>query len=133
MNGVELGQKLFDKLDQAIQIKSVDDPAWHGLPNKCHENVERWIALHPEDRPIRGYLIVSATDFSALFDLHSIVRKDGSLVDVTPLAYPCRFIQFDMSNNQFEVCKRHFNQIPHVTWDASDLRMLPSIEDEGQF
>jgi hypothetical protein len=102
MNGVELGRSLFEEIDQAVRVEPVADPDWHGLPGKCHENVERWVALHPTDRPVRGYLVSSPSKIGAVFDLHSVVqRRDGSLVEVTPLAYQCTFIRHEMSDNQF--------------------------------
>jgi hypothetical protein len=115
MNGVEFARSLFERLDEAVYVDPVTDPTWQGDFNKCHENVDRWIALHPEDRSVRGYLVVSATEFSALFDLHSVVeRKGGPLIDVTPLRYRLRFIQCSLSDNQFEACKRYFNQLPYI-------------------
>jgi hypothetical protein len=54
--------------------------------------------------------------FGPLFDLHSVVqRQDGPLIDVTPLQYPCRFVRCELSNNDFESCKKHLGQISYVT------------------
>jgi hypothetical protein len=118
MNPMALAKTLFERLDQAVRIEPVSDPSWHGLPGKCHDNVEKWIALHPSDRAFRGFLITPIFS-GALFDLHSIVqRQDGSLVDVTPLAYPCRFIRYELSVAQFEACRKHCNQLPYSTIDV---------------
>ncbi len=129
MNGVEFARSLFERLVEAIFVDPVTDLAWQGDFNKCHENVERWIAFHPEDRAVRGYLVTSPIEFSALFDLHSVVeRKDGSLIDVTPLRYRLPFIQCSLSDNQFEACKRHFNQLPFMVEDVGYPEM--TIEDD---
>ena len=78
MTGLELAKSLFGRIDQAVRIEPIADPEWLGLPNKCHENVERWIAIHPTDRPVRGYLVTSPTEFGALFIFtpSSSVRTD---------------------------------------------------------
>jgi len=131
MTGLELARSLFEQLDQAVRVEPVTDPDWQGEPGKCHENVERWIALHPADRPVRGYLVTPLSDFGAIFDLHSLVqRQDGSLADVTPLQYPCRFNRYEMSDNQFEACRTHFSQLPYTSADLSDFWAMPLTDDE---
>jgi hypothetical protein len=114
-----------------VPVDPVADPAWLGEKNKCHENVEKWIALHPQDRAIRGYLVSPQTEFSAaVFDLHSVIQlRDGSLVDVTPLCYPLLFVRHDMSEEQFQYCKGHFGQLQHLTEDAG-FEQAPE-DDEG--
>jgi hypothetical protein len=133
MNRDELGRSLFEQLDQGVFVESVTDPDWQGEPGKCHENVERWIALHPADRPVRGYLVTPLSDFCAIFALHSLVRRqDGSLVDVTPLEYQCRFIRYEMSDRQFGECKRHLGQIVYLPMDWADFLAMPVTDDEPE-
>ena len=90
MNRPEFAKHLYDRMKRAQIIQPIDDPAWNGEANKCHENVKRWIGLHPNHRPVRGYLITSASEVGAMFELHSIVQHDdATIVNVTPLALPC--------------------------------------------
>jgi hypothetical protein len=132
MNGLELAKSLFEKIDQAKHVESVSDPNWQGEPTKCHQNVERWIASHPADRPVRGYLVTSPNEYGALFDLHSVVlRQDGSLIDVTPLDYRCPFIMYDMSDAMFRECRKSLSQIPYCTID--EFLMMPVNDNGHQF
>ena len=134
MNRAELAQSLFERIEQSVRVEPVTNPGWHGEPNKCHENVERWIAQHPTDQAIRGYLVTTANEVGALFDLHSVVqREDGSMVDVTPLPYSCSFIKLDLTDDQFEMCRKHLNQIPYSIGDGSDFWSIPMTDSRGQF
>lgn len=134
MTGLELARDLFGRLDQAMRVEPVTDPDWQGEPGHCHENVARWIALHPTDRPVRGYLVSSPSEVGAVFDLHSVVqREDGSLVDVTPLQYQCAFIRYEMSDDQFDECRRHLSQIGHPPVELADLELMSSTDEEPEF
>ena len=111
-----LAKALFESLCEAKRFEKVADPKWDGVVGSCHENVDRWIAMHPDDRPVRGYSVISSTDSFAHFDLHSVVeRRDGSLIDVTPPPYCHPFIMRPMSETDFNVCKRYFSQITYPT------------------
>ena len=111
-----LAKALFERRCEAKRIEKVADLKWDGVAGRCHENVDRWIAMHPDDRPVRGYSVISSTDSFAHFDLHSVVeRRDGSLIDVTPPPYCHPFIRYPMSEIDFDVCKRRFSQITYPT------------------
>jgi hypothetical protein len=52
---------------------------------KCHDNVARWCALHPDHKPARGW-IVTGNAGGALFDKHSLIdRGPAGLLEITPL------------------------------------------------
>ncbi len=53
--------------------------------SKCHDNVNRWCQDHPNDIPIRGWLVTD-TVHGGIFDKHSVInRGQTGLLDVTPL------------------------------------------------
>jgi hypothetical protein len=48
----------------------------------CHNNVDLWVAAHPEDQAVRGWI----TWYNSVVTSHSVVRsRAGKLFDVTPL------------------------------------------------
>jgi hypothetical protein len=48
----------------------------------CHNNVDAWIAAHPEDQAVRGWI----TWYNSVVTAHSVVcSHDGKLFDITPL------------------------------------------------
>jgi hypothetical protein len=52
----------------------------------CHKNVDRWIAEHPTDTPIRGWLILSESEIACCFAAHSIIKSaSGNAFDITPV------------------------------------------------
>ncbi len=62
--------------------------------NKCHDNVETYLKDHPECEPVRGWLVEEFEGFT-YFNAHSVVRlKDGTLLEVTSLNRPCRFLEY---------------------------------------
>ncbi|WP_421847976.1 hypothetical protein [Novosphingobium sp.] len=46
--------------------------------NRCHDNVDRWVAENEGAVAVRGWLINDAT-----VDLHSVVRNQGQTFDIT--------------------------------------------------
>ncbi|MCV9915007.1 hypothetical protein OIV57_23015 [Burkholderia pseudomallei] len=59
---------------------------WVPAPGRCHEQVECWLAMHPADTPVRGWLADGGNDAQQRFVSHSLVRTAaGELLDV---AYP---------------------------------------------
>ena len=61
-------------------------PGWQPEPGRCHANVDRWLALNPEDRAVRGWLHVPYLALPGLtrFYSHSVIQTpDGRLLDVS--------------------------------------------------
>lgn len=130
----EVASSLFERLGQGMFIEPVTDPDWVGLPNNCHENVKAWIALHPRDRTIRGFLVTPLSGGGTIFDLHSVIqREDGSLVDVTSLPYRLRFIRYEFSENEFEENKWHLARMVHPPMMLSDFWAMPAADDGPEF
>ena len=51
-------------------------------PNCCHDNVKAWVRLHPADRRVCGWVILTEGMLAA----HSVVAdKAGVLFDITPI------------------------------------------------
>jgi len=48
--------------------------------NDCHGNVDRWVSLHPQQKAVRGYLIIN----DCIFNKHSVVETGTELLDITP-------------------------------------------------
>ncbi|CAB3972588.1 MULTISPECIES: hypothetical protein [Burkholderia] len=59
---------------------------WAPASGRCHEQVDCWLAMHPGDTPVRGWLSDGGNDAQQRFVSHSLVRTTaGELLDV---AYP---------------------------------------------
>jgi hypothetical protein len=58
---------------------------------ECHDNVDRWVALYPEARAVRGWRHEDFNGVTHKFVAHSAIRTAGGLVDVTlPSTEPAR-------------------------------------------
>ncbi|AIV73730.1 hypothetical protein X994_6523 (plasmid) [Burkholderia pseudomallei] len=63
-------------------------PAWHPVAGECHDNADAWVAAHPGDTLLRGWLYQRLDRLPEglmhVFVAHSVVRtRDGALIDVT--------------------------------------------------
>jgi hypothetical protein len=53
---------------------------------RCHENVAAWVAAHPGDRAVRGWVTWHAVFGGVRLTAHSVVHgAGGDLFDITPL------------------------------------------------
>lgn len=56
---------------------------WAPNPNHCHEQVEHWLAVNPDDHPVRGWLVAANLITAIRFASHSLARTAaGQLLDV---------------------------------------------------
>ncbi|KUZ80135.1 hypothetical protein WI37_08375 [Burkholderia ubonensis] len=56
---------------------------WALNPHRSHDQVERWLRLHPGDTPVRGWLADGGDGAQQRFVSHSLVRTaSGQLLDV---------------------------------------------------
>ena len=79
-------------------------PGWKPVPADCHGNADRWVAAHPGDVAVRGWLHEPFVDQPHRFVAHSLVRTAaGALIDVTLSAYPqpLRFLAHQGSDAYF--------------------------------
>jgi hypothetical protein len=90
---------------------------WKPARGECHDNVDRWVALYPEARAVRGWRHEPFEGLGHRFVAHSVVRSsDGELVDVTLSASqgPRRFIEHPGSERDFFAflrCPRPFHEL----------------------
>jgi hypothetical protein len=56
------------------------------LVGRCHENVDAWVAAHPGDQAVGGWVTWHAVFGGVRLTAHSVVRgTGGDLFDITPL------------------------------------------------
>ena len=84
----QLAPKLKALMAAPIRLRNIGDQAegWVPVLGECHRNVDRWIADHPDDRAVRGWISTQNTapwGFDQ-FSSHSVVQTPtGELIDVT--------------------------------------------------
>ncbi|MBU9170327.1 hypothetical protein [Burkholderia gladioli] len=85
-----------DYVDAATVDRHADEIAgWYPRPSHCHTQVAAWLALHPNDAPLRGWATECTFGNAVRFAAHSLVRTaDGEVIDVafSRPHYPYRFI-----------------------------------------
>ncbi|MGN4191789.1 hypothetical protein ACS0Y6_04025 [Burkholderia gladioli] len=55
--------------------------------SECHQNVDAWVAAHPDCKAVRGWVTYACFSESSMgLTAHSVVQgPDGELFDITPL------------------------------------------------
>ena len=94
---------------------------------RCHENVDAWVAKHPEDSAVRGWVTWYPVLDGVLLTAHSVVRgADGELFDITPLGDESgragmKFVRHLADEATFEEMKplNHFKCIICVAVDVA--------------
>jgi hypothetical protein len=89
-------------------------------PNQCHDNAQRLAQEHPHLHVVRGWLIVSASEYGLLALAHSILRDiDGTLFDITPMPPEGApgFLEQDGDEEQFSLLR--------VRWASTCWPPLP--------
>ena len=86
----------------------------------CHTNVERWCHIHPEHKPVRGWLVFEGyTRFGfCRFIAHSVVEDEhGRLFDPTPTRASHRhpFLREEMSEEEYllVLSARQLDRVDH--------------------
>ena len=77
---------------------------WPPNPHHCHEQVARWLQLHPGDTPVRGWLADGGDWAQQRFVSHSLIRSaSGGLLDVAFARPPYvqRFIEHPAAAGDF--------------------------------
>ena len=76
-----------------VPLQPVEHDGWTPTVQRCHDNVEHWVSIHPECKPVQGWLymdmglICAARGIPRYVDLlpHTVLRSGaGHLLDITP-------------------------------------------------
>ncbi|MBR7964590.1 hypothetical protein [Burkholderia latens] len=80
-----LAGAIADNFADALPIDGYADslPDWAPRRNHCHDQVMRWLLLHPADQAVRGWMPECQLGNDVRFVAHSLVRTaSGKLIDV---------------------------------------------------
>lgn len=84
----ELAQQLYERRHRAVVVPFRDCSGLDFQPTEqdCHANVGHWCRIHPEQEPVRGWLVIEHLDRGyCRFVAHSVVGdQNGRLLDLTP-------------------------------------------------
>lgn len=108
----DLARRLYERRGKAIVVPYVERSIenWKPEPQWCHWNVDLWVAGEAGSKAVRGWLLFDYVASSGgllrfvVFQAHSVVEENGTLVDITPSAasrrYP--FIRHPGSEDDFQ-------------------------------
>lgn len=94
---IDLVRALYERSRDAVLVPPHEFIS-EGTENRCHDNVDRWVAAHNGTRKAVGWTVldyecegpVSVVCFVA----HSVLREaDGSLAELTPAKHPMPFLE----------------------------------------
>lgn len=95
-------------------------PTFAPQAHDCHENVDRWCALHPHCKPVRGWLVFDyplARYPVIRFQAHSVIEENGRLLDITPRegSKELLFLPHPDGNEMFvlTLAKRQISSVTH--------------------
>ena len=120
-----------------IQFKAVKIEDWEPLPNRCHDNVDRWVAESLTRGAVRGWLIgATGGDGSTMYIAHSVVREGEELYDITPLNPPDlfpRFLKHNGTQAEFDDLKITWTGLfyPFYTGLPHEFSDAPGENEEG--
>lgn len=95
----KLLETLIEKLSRgdlvSISRGAGDLRGWQPKKNDCHNNAARWVAEHPGDTVMRGWLHDPRGMQRNWFVAHSVIRTAaGEIIDVTLDACPQKHLRF---------------------------------------
>jgi hypothetical protein len=105
-----LRQCLYERRHEAVMVPFEARTLESGSPSyhNCHNNVDRWVREHPNDKAVRGWFVndVNADGLwpACYFIAHSVIKDStGRLIDITPnrASQPYPFLQHDGPEDQF--------------------------------
>jgi hypothetical protein len=129
----ELALRLYERRHQAVLVPFRDCSGPDFLPDEqdCHANVDRWCRLHPEQEPVRGWLVHESwlSQGFCRFAAHSVVQDErGELFDLTPTRavrrYP--FLHNHLTDEEF-VLMVSARQLVHLDHHIKITGQNPSI------
>jgi len=104
----DLQDRLKALICAAVQVKNIGDQisGWEPIMGRCHQNVDRWVSKHPDDRATRGWIRTAYMALPGFIRLmsHSVVETPaGTLLDVTLPVREChhQFIRHPGSDAEF--------------------------------
>jgi hypothetical protein len=87
----DLAKRLYDRRYLAAPVPYEDHSSadFQPIAKECHVNVDKWCLLHPNHKPIRGWLIIEMPALRRVhFVAHSVVEDEtGRRFDVTPQVF----------------------------------------------
>jgi hypothetical protein len=122
-----------------VQFKAVKIEDWEPLPNRCHDNVDRWVAENPTRGAVRGWLIgATGGDGSTMYIAHSVVQEGDELYDITPLNPPdlsAQFLKHKGTQAEFDVLKIAWTGrfYPFYTELSHEHSEAPDGSEEGSW
>ncbi len=71
---------------EGVQVQLKTLRRFNATPNRCHDNVREFVAMHPECKQVFGFFVAPMPISNGLLVIpHSVVgAPDGSLNDITP-------------------------------------------------
>jgi len=60
----DLAKTLYERRHEAVRVSFRDcsGPDFQPIEQDCHANVDRWGRVHPEQEPVRGWLVIERLD-----------------------------------------------------------------------
>lgn len=100
-----------------------------GRPAECHRNAEEFAHAEPGCEVVRGWLLMPIGGAEGYYRLvcHSVVRRAGMLVDVTPLSEAeramHRFVEHEGSEEEFQLLRAKYADLvfPIITIPAEQM------------
>jgi hypothetical protein len=114
-----LAQQLYDRRREGVPVSFEKVSLGDREPErgKCHDNVDAWVVLHPADSAVRGWLVEDAEAFGFVkFVAHSVVERDGKLIDITYPDGGYAFIRHIGETDEFMgLVRLNIGEIRHVS------------------
>ena len=143
MNYDSYFRELLERESEAtgVPFRKVGYGEFEPKKNDCHNNVDYWVAHHPEVKAVRGWLFSGpGTDGRYNIMAHSVVDAAGVLVDITPIdgntpREGLRFLRHHGSAEEFNAMKGPFSQFfyPFIKFEEWRESQLPIHEEETDF
>lgn len=122
-----------------VPFKAIKIEDWEPLPNKCHDNVDRWVAENLAYGVVRGWLIgATGGDGSTMYIAHSVVQEGEELYDITPLNPPDlspQFLKHEGTQAEFDELKITWTGrfYPFYTELSLEFSETPDENEEGSW
>jgi len=138
IRGAWLAEQLFGRIDSTENVVRIGEYAngYVERRGKWHDNVARWLAEHPYDRPVRGWLVdQSQSQYGFIeFHAHSVIDAAvGGLTDPTlGVSDPdYRFLRDERTDEEFLMLASAEPTLRHVVdqarYDAFQLAAENSL------
>lgn len=124
-----------------VPFRTVSHGEFVPKKNDCHNNVDYWVAHHPQTKAVRGWVFWGpGADGRFNIMAHSVVDEYGTLVDITPIdentpREGLRFLRHLGSAEEFEAMKAPFSQFfyPFISFEEWRESQMSIQEDDADF